>query len=353
MDVNNTDVGAQVSVPGGKAFSMGTLAPNQQNALNQLISQLSGGTATSFNGALSANQSNLERTSLQALEERALNLESPSALNQALESYLTGALDPSRSMQDVSGYFDSNIQAPALRSFQEQVLPSIGRNFGGADFFSSERQGADQAAQRELIDSLTRSRAEIQYQEYTNAQNRALQAAGLTNQYNQQQLQQETELYAAGQQETQRQQAGIDREYGEFVRQQGAKATDRQQLLESIRTPTKENMLATKSGTSGGGNTAAAIGAVATVAAAFLSDKTKKTSIKKIATPVLDALENMPEIKSWKYKKGASKDQARHIGPMAQDFKKAFGVGDGKQISIIDAVGVLMKGLQEYAEERG
>lgn len=353
MDVNNTDVGAQISVPGGKAFSMGTLAPNQQNALNQLIAQLSGGTSTGFGGSLSAPQSGLERTSLEALEQRALNLENPSALDSAIENYLLQALNPQQSMQDASGYFDTAIQAPALRSFQEQVLPAIGRTFGGADFFSSERSGADAAAQRELVDSLTRSRAEIQYQEYTNAQNRALQAAGLATQRDAQQLEEETSLFAAGQQETARLQAGRDREYQEFVRQQGAKATDRQQLLEAIRTPTKENLLATKSGTSGGSSTAATIGAIATVAAAFISDKDKKTDIKKVSTPVLDALEKMPSIKSWKYKKSASKDQARHIGPMAQEFKKAFGVGDGKTINVIDAVGVIMKGLQEYAEERG
>jgi hypothetical protein len=37
------------------------------------------------------------------------------------------------------------------------------------------------------------------------------------------------------------------------------------------------------------------------------------------------------------------------MGPMAQDFKEMFGVGDGKVIMTVDAVGVLYGAIQALA----
>jgi trimeric autotransporter adhesin len=60
-------------------------------------------------------------------------------------------------------------------------------------------------------------------------------------------------------------------------------------------------------------------------------------------------------ISTWMY--NAEKESGvRHIGPVAQDFKKAFGVGyDDKSISLIDASGVALtaiKGLSEIVKEK-
>jgi hypothetical protein len=59
---------------------------------------------------------------------------------------------------------------------------------------------------------------------------------------------------------------------------------------------------------------------------------------------VLDKVARMP-ITSWSYK--AEKPSVRHIGPIAQDFYAAFGLGlDDKHISTIDEGGVALAAIQ-------
>ena len=59
-------------------------------------------------------------------------------------------------------------------------------------------------------------------------------------------------------------------------------------------------------------------------------------------------------ILSWNYK--SDPEGVRHIGPMAQDFFAAFGVGgDDKYINLIDEGGVALaaiQGLEEELQER-
>ncbi|MES0339847.1 MAG: hypothetical protein ABUK15_07310 [Anaerolineales bacterium] len=62
---------------------------------------------------------------------------------------------------------------------------------------------------------------------------------------------------------------------------------------------------------------------------------------------ILEALQSLP-IDMWTYKG----DDADHIGTYAEDFRDAFGVGDGKHIAVIDAIGVLMAAVKELAEAR-
>ena len=62
----------------------------------------------------------------------------------------------------------------------------------------------------------------------------------------------------------------------------------------------------------------------------------------------LDGVVNTP-VSKWSYKG----ESTRHIGPMAEDFQKAFGVGDGKTISIIDAIGVLFAAIQGLDQKIG
>jgi hypothetical protein len=59
---------------------------------------------------------------------------------------------------------------------------------------------------------------------------------------------------------------------------------------------------------------------------------------------VLEKLAALP-VESWSYQ-GADAD-VRHIGPMAQDFARAFGVGDDdRHISGVDAGGVAIAAIQ-------
>jgi hypothetical protein len=81
----------------------------------------------------------------------------------------------------------------------------------------------------------------------------------------------------------------------------------------------------------------------------YRSDKNVKEN-RRPARDVLTALKKLP-VESWKYKNGVE-DGGEHVGPMAQDFKRAFKTGgDGKSIHVVDAFGVVMKALQELDDK--
>jgi hypothetical protein len=48
----------------------------------------------------------------------------------------------------------------------------------------------------------------------------------------------------------------------------------------------------------------------------------------------------------WSYKPETGLEQRTHIGPYAEDFRAAFGVGDGVTISSIDAIGVCLAAIK-------
>jgi hypothetical protein len=55
-------------------------------------------------------------------------------------------------------------------------------------------------------------------------------------------------------------------------------------------------------------------------------------------------------IREWNYK--AQDASIRHVGPTAQDFHAAFGLGeDPLRISTIDADGIALAGVKALAEE--
>lgn len=92
-----------------------------------------------------------------------------------------------------------------------------------------------------------------------------------------------------------------------------------------------------------GGTAAAATPAVAS------SKKFKHNKEKISGEIVLKGLKKLP-IEKWDYKKGVA-DEGRHIGAYAEDFKKEFGVGDGKTISVVDAVGVSMAAIKGLSKQ--
>src|SRR6185436_14467243 len=75
-----------------------------------------------------------------------------------------------------------------------------------------------------------------------------------------------------------------------------------------------------------------------------VSDRNAKTNFHDLDTQdILDHLMAIP-ITSWNYK---TRDDIRHIGPMAQDFYAAFGLGtDDKHISTVDADGIALAAIQ-------
>jgi hypothetical protein len=76
-----------------------------------------------------------------------------------------------------------------------------------------------------------------------------------------------------------------------------------------------------------------------------LSDRNAKTN--NTIVDGRDVLERLAaiQIATWNYRSHA--ESVRHIGPMAQDFARAFGVGeDDRHISTVDADGVALAAIQ-------
>lgn len=80
------------------------------------------------------------------------------------------------------------------------------------------------------------------------------------------------------------------------------------------------------------------------------SDRNMKANFAPVnPRAVLDKLRSLP-IQTWSYK--ADDAAVRHIGPVAQDFKAAFGLGaDDKTISTVDADGVALAAIQALYQQ--
>ncbi len=86
-------------------------------------------------------------------------------------------------------------------------------------------------------------------------------------------------------------------------------------------------------------------GTIQTTAAGGPSDRNLKANFEAVDGPaVLARLATLP-VQTWNYK--SDDVSIRHMGPMAQDFYAAFGVGrDDKYINSVDADGVQMAAIQ-------
>jgi hypothetical protein len=75
------------------------------------------------------------------------------------------------------------------------------------------------------------------------------------------------------------------------------------------------------------------------------SDRALKENLQPVdGETVLDGVRKLP-LYQWNYKKeGAG---VKHVGPMAQDFKKAFDLGESERsIGTVDADGVALSAIQ-------
>jgi len=82
----------------------------------------------------------------------------------------------------------------------------------------------------------------------------------------------------------------------------------------------------------------------------LLSSKKAKENRKKVPEgKALKAVKDMP-VESYNYKPGMGDGGAQeHVGPMAEDYQKATGGGDGKTIPMQDMLGVTMKAVQDLS----
>src|SRR5205085_1241241 len=76
------------------------------------------------------------------------------------------------------------------------------------------------------------------------------------------------------------------------------------------------------------------------------SDRNAKTNFAAVNTrSVLERVVGIP-VQSWNY--NSDSKTVRHIGPMAQDFRAAFSLGeDDKHINLLDEGGVALAAIQE------
>ncbi len=242
------------SKPKIKTSELSTLTPEQQELLKKLLGQFTteGGAGfqpEGFGGELSAGLGGLEQTSLAALEQSALSSADPNnILNQAGDALkkIFGA-----GPTDTTDFFNTNIRDPALQSFEETVLPRISRDFGGANFFSSERSEADEGARGDLIESLTRSRADVNVRSRESNLDRILQGIGLAPGLEGEKRSGLLALLEAGGVERGVRQGALDREFGEFSRVQDERSRRIAQILAALGITGKENIVTALPGSQG------------------------------------------------------------------------------------------------------
>src|SRR5688572_832895 len=109
-------------------------------------------------------------------------------------------------------------------------------------------------------------------------------------------------------------------------------------------------------GGGGGGGSGGSIGSILGLVG-MLSDKNVKDEITPLDTEarekILRKVIDLP-VSSWRYTEAAGdhNDGALHVGPMAQDFKQAFDLGNtDRAINVVDANGVLLASVQALAEK--
>lgn len=88
------------------------------------------------------------------------------------------------------------------------------------------------------------------------------------------------------------------------------------------------------------------LGGGATMAGMMYSSSREFKENKRPAETVLEKVKSLP-VERWNYKVGRG-DGKEHIGPYAEDWAERFG-GSGKEISVVDSIGVLLKAVQELA----
>ncbi len=102
-------------------------------------------------------------------------------------------------------------------------------------------------------------------------------------------------------------------------------------------------------GSFGGDRTLRVEGKIKATTVELTSDRNQKQDFKAIsATDVLEKVVALP-LSTWTYRNAPG---IPHIGPMAQDFKEAFNLGDDdKHISTVDGIGVSLSAIQGLNEK--
>lgn len=88
--------------------------------------------------------------------------------------------------------------------------------------------------------------------------------------------------------------------------------------------------------------TTSAAGAGLSALALLLCSKERKTDYREVNhEEILNGVKALP-VEAWKY----HGEEDTHLGPYAEDFQAIFGLGDGRSIPIVDAVGVCLSAIK-------
>jgi len=142
------------SAPKVGEVSQDALSPEQRGLLQQLISAFKPGAtgAASLTSPDYSTLSPLESTSLAGLEQMAMNIATPSEAVKTSQGALKGIIDTGGS--GFADYYKTNIADPVSRTFNEQILPGINRQYSN-DFFSTDRGNALDRSQQRVLEALT------------------------------------------------------------------------------------------------------------------------------------------------------------------------------------------------------
>lgn len=92
-----------------------------------------------------------------------------------------------------------------------------------------------------------------------------------------------------------------------------------------------------------GGAAMQGLGSLVGAGLSFMSSRDMKEDKAPVKSgSALDAVRDMP-VETWKYKG----DNREHVGTYAEDFKRETGMGDGRTISVQDALGVTMAAIKD------
>ncbi len=142
------------------------LSPNQQGMEDALAKIFEGGgipgsEGFSFEGNVGTERGSLTNTSLEALEQQALqrNEGGFSEEEQAALDFLVGTIEGGP--QDYSERYNA-FESEATRTLTEDTLPLMDRKFA-SKFFSEDRRGAEEDIFEDFSDNLTNTRADLNY----------------------------------------------------------------------------------------------------------------------------------------------------------------------------------------------
>lgn len=163
-----------------ETLTLGTLSPEQQRIvtiLEQLLTRSTGEQAQPLDA---------ETMSLQGLEDLANQVAGAGAgassdpTIQAGSSAIQGIL--SRGPTDFEDFFRTNVQDPALRDFERDIIPNIRERFA-PQFFGGERIEAEGRATEDLLRLLTQARSGLAFQTQNQNTQDQLSAIGLAPQF--------------------------------------------------------------------------------------------------------------------------------------------------------------------------